>query len=389
MSKNENMCDCNQGRLPCTCKPAMHQGEPVALPAAMHPHDFDNLPEAHCDGWNACLDEIAKLEPLYTHADPGEVARLRDEIERMRERVTPTHKSLIGKHAEIIKERDALRALLEAEKKQHAQVLELATRRWNYIAKQDAQQAEAQALLRSTVSMLYSISARLLDFHADKPEQWCGYLDDALGGTKHQISELEKSISASAEPSAPKFSDNLTWPDTVKIQMPPEEMKRLGLKEPAAPKHCGKVKVVYGHGDYGRCGSDERSPGTPAQCEDCKKSEGVDLPNIVINDDEPMPDIVYDSCVFIGNNADGSAPFTYGKGEDGFPRLVRINFRGWKCYGPMQDAPSAPVEIDERAAFEKQFPSERLARDGDGYANDSISSEWEGWQARAALERKP
>jgi hypothetical protein len=58
-----------------------HQGEPVALPAAMHPHDFDNLPEAHCDGWNACLDEIAKLGPLYTHADPGEVERLRASLE--------------------------------------------------------------------------------------------------------------------------------------------------------------------------------------------------------------------------------------------------------------------------------------------------------------------
>lgn len=60
-------------------------------------------------------DAVARPEelfPLYTHADPSEVERLRAEIESMRERVTPTHKSLIGKHAEIIKERDLLREKL-------------------------------------------------------------------------------------------------------------------------------------------------------------------------------------------------------------------------------------------------------------------------------------
>ncbi|WP_225785950.1 hypothetical protein [Pseudomonas sp. Marseille-P9655] len=49
-----------------------HQGEPVPLPANMHPHDFDNLPEAHCNGWNACLEEIAKLGPLYSRPVQGE-----------------------------------------------------------------------------------------------------------------------------------------------------------------------------------------------------------------------------------------------------------------------------------------------------------------------------
>lgn len=131
-----------------------HQGDPVALPSCKarlsESHDWDH---GYRGGWRACLDEIAKLGPLYsrpvqgepvawifrqlpeaqlevterwdvakhlpydttpvyTHADPGEVERLRKEIERMRERVTPTHKSLIGKHAEIIKQRDTLRAQL-------------------------------------------------------------------------------------------------------------------------------------------------------------------------------------------------------------------------------------------------------------------------------------
>lgn len=37
------------------------------------------------------------------------LARLQAEIGRLRERVTPTHKSLISKHAEIIRERDQLK----------------------------------------------------------------------------------------------------------------------------------------------------------------------------------------------------------------------------------------------------------------------------------------
>lgn len=62
-----------------------HQGEPVALPAykmasAHSSHDWD---QGHRDGWTACLDEVAKLGPLYTHADAGEVERLRDTIEQL------------------------------------------------------------------------------------------------------------------------------------------------------------------------------------------------------------------------------------------------------------------------------------------------------------------
>ncbi|TFF38125.1 hypothetical protein [Pseudomonas sp. RIT623] len=55
-----------------------HQGEPVALPSCTarlsESHDWD---QGYRGGWRACLDEIAKLGPLYTHADPGEVERLR------------------------------------------------------------------------------------------------------------------------------------------------------------------------------------------------------------------------------------------------------------------------------------------------------------------------
>lgn len=56
-----------------------HQGEPVALPAYKEIVIGRNSEaDTWSRGWNACLDEIAKLGPLYTHADPGEVERLRD-----------------------------------------------------------------------------------------------------------------------------------------------------------------------------------------------------------------------------------------------------------------------------------------------------------------------
>jgi len=113
---------------------SLHQGEPVALPERktedapgwrLHDgswnHDYDSE-AGHAEGWNACLDEIAKLgplfsrpvqgepvaylckadgakwlqygskvgdpwkpgevevTPLYTHADAGEVERLRDAL---------------------------------------------------------------------------------------------------------------------------------------------------------------------------------------------------------------------------------------------------------------------------------------------------------------------
>lgn len=87
MSDDVRMCDCNQGRLPCTCKRGEQQhGEPVALPARlpMRSPEDRNLPKGYADAWNACLDEIAKLGPLYTRpapADAGEVEQLREDIE--------------------------------------------------------------------------------------------------------------------------------------------------------------------------------------------------------------------------------------------------------------------------------------------------------------------
>lgn len=53
-------------------KPAQqHQVEPVALPARKNPSAYPlPMDAARGYGWNACLDEIAKLGPLYAHPAP-------------------------------------------------------------------------------------------------------------------------------------------------------------------------------------------------------------------------------------------------------------------------------------------------------------------------------
>ncbi|MEX5320405.1 hypothetical protein WCE04_13785 [Pseudomonas shirazica] len=55
-----------------------HQGEPVALPERhVHEHHGCFLSERQ-HGWNACLDEIAKLGPLYTRPVQGEPVAWQD-----------------------------------------------------------------------------------------------------------------------------------------------------------------------------------------------------------------------------------------------------------------------------------------------------------------------
>ncbi|WP_455887087.1 hypothetical protein [Pseudomonas rustica] len=77
-----------------------HQGEPVALPACKSKlsmsHDWD---QGYAAGWSACLDEIAKLGPLYTHADPAEVERLREVIGQQKSLIESLRAELLESHS--------------------------------------------------------------------------------------------------------------------------------------------------------------------------------------------------------------------------------------------------------------------------------------------------
>lgn len=97
------------------------QGKPVTLPSCTarltESHDWD---QGYRDGWNACLDEIATLGPLYTHADPN--VRWKAVADEQMQVIAGLRTELAGTIAEskrrrnccadLIDERDTLRAQL-------------------------------------------------------------------------------------------------------------------------------------------------------------------------------------------------------------------------------------------------------------------------------------
>lgn len=290
----------DEGRFEESCplraeldKPAeQHQGEPVALPARKP----QRITDARAEGWNACLDEIAKLGPLYAHpapSDPGEVermtetaamySRLRDEANAEVERLAILLRQTQVKHAQ---ERDALRAQL----------------------------AEAHALLRECQPAL-----------------------ENAGFSTWQIDEL---LSAGTEPIAKQeFREHLdkcaaevaTWPDWKREAL--GQVKERGrIPHPVNVTDPSRevLQLTFDHGSPEN--SEYLAPGANFSM------HGVDLPGLAIE--------------------------------------------------------GAPVDIDERAEFEshtlRECPDADLECYGGGiYRNNAIRDQWAGWQARAALERKP
>lgn len=186
-----------------------HQGEPVAWQVTW-PDGSSEL-YAHEAG---AKTSMAPYRPLYTHADPGEVERLTEQLEVANQAITYAAQqaeekqkitdALMADAKQFRAERDTLRAQLEAEKKQHKQVLELATRRWYVIAKKEAQLAERDALLDRVV---------------DHANFWH---DHPYAEVVEAIARDYKALSASADTSAKQeFREHLdkrasevaTWPD--------------------------------------------------------------------------------------------------------------------------------------------------------------------------------
>ncbi|UVK80772.1 hypothetical protein LOY46_14360 [Pseudomonas sichuanensis] len=101
-----------------------HHGEPVALPGRKSEptEDSDVFTDAENSGFNACLDEIVKLGPLYTRADPGEVERLRTEIDQLRDardQISTNYNQLSYAAEKRMEELDTLRAQLADLKRRH------------------------------------------------------------------------------------------------------------------------------------------------------------------------------------------------------------------------------------------------------------------------------
>ncbi len=178
-----------------------HQGEPVVLPARKHGIHADYSQNPLADGWNACLDEIAKLGPLYTHADPGEVEQLTAEI------------------AELLAERNDLRAELEEELggwKERCRKLNDESMAW--MRKHDTLRAQLADLKRRHDGLhrdMATIAGR-------EVPKGCTVADYAAAA-------IADALSASAEPSAPVERDERAEFET--------EFKRIGRPLTRADYH--------------------------------------------------------------------------------------------------------------------------------------------------------
>ncbi|MBK4999498.1 hypothetical protein IAE37_001774 [Pseudomonas sp. S31] len=121
---------------------------------------------------------------LYTHADPGEVERLREELaaqQRIHQRYSDAMCEL-GELLGIPEDDQCTPEVIEAARSMLAQL------------------AERDALLRESSVFFQSIAHKLKGFHKDNPGKWCGYLDDALGSAAWQQDKIDTALSASAEP---------------------------------------------------------------------------------------------------------------------------------------------------------------------------------------------
>lgn len=174
------------------------RGEPVALPERKTvAAGLLSESNTHNRGWNACLDETAKLGPLYSHADPDEVARLRAEIVEWKERCQSNSDeamSWMAKH-------DTLRAKMAERDALLARVV-------NSGALSSEQHEELEADCCSAVDVVHQIKRQAFREHLDK----CA------------------TLSVSAEPSAP--IKTLTAAEMLKVQKPKVDQKiKLAFEE--------------------------------------------------------------------------------------------------------------------------------------------------------------
>ncbi|HEK1684061.1 TPA: hypothetical protein SMR42_000366 [Pseudomonas putida] len=412
-------------------KSAQHQGEPVALPDAMHPHDFDNLPESHCNGWNACLDEIAKLGPLYTHPAPvGEqepfawfvespqecehvegVARTREDANKYAAAgwsITP-----IFRHAdpgEVERLREAL-ATVKADRDAYAQnALDLRAQLGTETARADAavgdaneaerKLAERDVLLRDFCAHSALICGDLLrlaredDFATTDPIRTRAY------SAMDHARKVKKTLSASAEPASTarrcepcrvemadqRPCDLCSAEPTAREARALQEEKRLGIErlpvERDVVQHNADryvaIELAGVMGEYmaDPCGS------TEARMRDtlCRYDNRI---KAMIKAHQGIPEI-----------AEPSASKCKACGQT--PNLQGGEYPCQACGLPtVHDDQSAPVKRDERA-MTKAFHDWAFYKKGEAIGRmDGQQAALEGfiagadWQARAALERKP
>lgn len=422
-------------------KPAeQHQGAPVALPERRDPlfvvgSAYD---DGLCVGFNECLDEIAKLGPLYTHADPGEVERLRGII-RMHEKTVREQADHLAymraQLAEMTTKRDRLREGMDN--------ANININNWF----KDNQKLEAQLAERD--ALLVDIRLGGLD------DERCARVDLLLSSgayenaiNKHPLlrtssdnAAIEAALSASAEPSMPKYHrQSLDMDDTVRDRLTTIARKAVISSThrynymPATPEDAigwqphawvveamrmVEVKACVEVNDLNELlvHAESVQAELSGALEEVLDERDTVLAKVrwllseATHDDGAISAAQFEKeCLamlkqintILSASAEPSAPECKYCGDTG---QIMVGRSGDASDGnapimePCEDCdgPSAPVEIDERAAFEKAVVDkaerfhpnlEQYGENPDAdYRDASIEWAWGLWKARAALEQ--
>lgn len=219
-------------------KAEQHQSEPVELPQRMEhadTRDHDAPVEIHnatVAGWNACLDEIAKLGPLFGRPVYGEpVAVFSIDATGYRVRILesatsnlPADGELLYTHANPVEvERHIERRMEMAEQK--TELYREVERLRAQLAKRDAELSEIKAVILA----------------AQKPIFQYRELNDE---TYALYELLRRFLSASAEPSAPTLMPSYMEAACDKFDWTPEEALRFYAEGKHFDTDNGRTRIL-------------------------------------------------------------------------------------------------------------------------------------------------
>ncbi|MDV9031321.1 hypothetical protein Q7C30_004270 [Pseudomonas sp. RAC1] len=327
-----------------------HQGEPVVLPARKNPSAYPlPMDAARGYGWNACLDEIAKLGPLYTRPAPagrGDPVAWRYKTRVYVQALGHVWREVIETEAPNQKEvgvRDLTPLFTHGDPAEVERLREQANSwaaKWEEAIKAGAnlerKLAEAHALLQNAKYVVEQARAIDKQAFAKGTQNVEHRLYRGLGAL---LEQYDSALSASAEPG---------------------EIERLRAELSGITTDRDRLR------------------------------EGLDNANINISNWDKA------NQKLKAELAERDAllrEWRHGKNMT-LRQCASLNERTDSALRERAE-PSAPVEIDERAEFEAHylvdhvFESADFEMDGDRYVWQATQDRWEAWQARAALERKP
>lgn len=164
-----------------------------------------NYEEGTAFGWNACLDEIARLGPLYTHADRAEVESLKADKQAFAQNAVDLRAEVERLRAELSECASANANLCEELRTIHAR------KPWDY----EKKLAEAQELLREKSGDLIRMAAHLIsaplfalqELQDEDKKMTRARVDHAvdvadarLKDAAYELRRIANALSASAEP---------------------------------------------------------------------------------------------------------------------------------------------------------------------------------------------